>query len=444
MLHELLKQEQEPFHLKTYIAEKCCQLQKPTPEATLQLRNICKKVCFSSSEDAQYVKKPAFLQILPTVNNSCKCPPILVEGKAKNKSQLKNDRLGLFGYVMKRFHDGDDNKMSASSDVLIGDGAKDETICEENVRKSCSWRNVNGSVYRLESNEEKSTGWEASTCSYRSKESESSGEFTYPEMRSCPSSFRFSMGNSPPSSGFRTPDFCTPVASPSRHPEKEKENCCGKKVSKKGENEEMKQYSPLSVLEPCFEDLEDNHGSEDAEESYDFESRYANVQRARQQLLYRLQRFEKLAELDPNNLERQLPEDCDNKNGDNYQRETDEWLDDVPLSTYRENHSSTKSTCKESSKPSIDTKKLMIEEKNVMILEICSNLDSLKDTKFEVIYGMILSEINMDFDGWKEYIEEEHETAAEVEIEIFDMLMEQLLEEVQECTGQSFKVLHHV
>ncbi|XP_073148287.1 uncharacterized protein [Henckelia pumila] len=467
-LHELLKQEQEPFHLKTYLAEKCCQLQKPTPKTTLRLRkhrNLCKKVCFSSSQDSSLylkkpaLKKPAFLQFLSSLNNSCKYPTdaapslhvpthLLVEGRAKPKSQLKNDRLGLFGSILRRFHDSDDNKMrvTAEGNNLTRNGPKNEAICQENVRKPCSWQHVNGrlsSVYWLDSNDEKSTEWEASTSSYRSKESESIGDFTSPEGRFCSSSFRFTMGKSPPSSGGQTPDFCTPVASPNRHPEKERENY-DIKVSNKGEKEEKEQYSPLSVLEHDFEDFEDGHGSEDAEENYDFESSYANVQRARQQLLYRLQKFENLAELDPNELERQLLEESDSKNGGNCQGETEDWLDETPVSMYRENHSSTNLTCKQSTKLSTDTKKLTIEEKNVMIQNTCSKLESWKDTKFEVIYRMIESDFNRDIDGWKEYIKEVNETAAEMEIEIFDLLMEQLLEEVHKCTETSFKVMHHV
>ncbi|XP_073298620.1 uncharacterized protein [Primulina huaijiensis] len=460
-LHELLKQEQEPFHLKTYLAEKCCQLQKPTTKTTLQLRkhgNLSKNVCFSSSLDSSlYVKKSAFLQILSAVNNSCMYSPDaapflhIPTRPSKPKYQLKDDRLGLVGSIMKRLRNCYINKMRVSDgnnriEVLIRNGPKNETIHEENGRKSCSWHHVNGrlssTVYWLESNDEKSTEWEASTCSDRSKESESIGDFTSPERRFCSSSFRFSMGKSPPSSGSQTPDFCTPVASPSRHLEKENENY-DMKVSKKEEKEEKERYSPLSVLEPSFEDFEDNHGSEDAEENYDFECSYANVQRARQQLLYRLQRFERLAELEPNELQRQLLEESDNKDGDNYQGETEGWEDDEPLSLYRENHSLTNSTCQHSTKIFADIKKLTVEEKNVMKSDTCRKLDSWKDKSFEVIYMMIESDFNGNFDGWKEYIKEVSDTAAEMEIEIFDLLVEQLLEEVLKCTGTSFKVMHH-
>ncbi|KAL5976407.1 hypothetical protein ACLOJK_020738 [Asimina triloba] len=79
------------------------------------------------------------------------------------------------------------------------------------------------------------------------------------------------------------------------------------------EGEEKEQSSPVSVLEPPFQDDLEVHESEDYEadeeedEEGSFENNFAAIQI--QQLLNKIQRFERLAELDPLDLEELLGEE---------------------------------------------------------------------------------------------------------------------------------------
>ncbi|KAL0410064.1 UNVERIFIED_CONTAM: hypothetical protein Slati_3596100 [Sesamum latifolium] len=239
--------------------------------------------------------------------------------QAKPKSQSKNVGFGLLGSFLKRLKDRSKNKRRAigDNDVKVpgGNATTVEEKAEETVRISCSCSNRRlSSADWTENNEDKSLDFEASTSSCGSECSEEiNPDFGFSEQRFCSSPFRFALHRSPSSSGRRTPEFCSPAASPPRHVKKEKENYESRNLENlRGEEEEEKeQCSPVSVLDPPFED-DDGHESRDAEEDdYDIECSYANVQRAKQQLLYRLRRFEKLAELDPIELERKLLQGSD-------------------------------------------------------------------------------------------------------------------------------------
>lgn len=168
---------------------------------------------------------------------------------------------------------------------------------------------------------------------------------------------------------------------------------------------------------------------------------------AKQQLLYRLRRFEKLAELDPMELERKLLEGSDEDDlGGEMGRESE---DDDPLSLYRQqdtidsivaevlNQSSLE--CHTMSMSS-DMKKLVtdliIEEKSktncsgnndVVMRRICSRLDAWKQVQFDTIDMMIGLDFRREYDDWKKFPEQVEETAAEIELAIYGLLLEELL-----------------
>ncbi|MBA0734216.1 hypothetical protein Gogos_018157, partial [Gossypium gossypioides] len=97
-LHELLQEDQEPFLLKNYIADRRCQLKKSPPKTHLQLHkpkpisqnsnfpfNFCKKACLFSFHDSPDLNKsPLFQPITPNTKNT--------NGTA----------FGLFGSILKR------------------------------------------------------------------------------------------------------------------------------------------------------------------------------------------------------------------------------------------------------------------------------------------------------------------------------------------------------
>ncbi|KAL0309574.1 UNVERIFIED_CONTAM: hypothetical protein Sradi_5899700 [Sesamum radiatum] len=219
------------------------------------------------------------------------------------------------------------------------------------------------------------------------------------------------------------------------------------KIYEEEKKRKKEQCSPVSVLDPPFED-DDGHESRDTEEDdYDIECSYANVQRAKQQLLYRLRRFEKLAELDPMELERKLLEGSDDDDLGETGRESE---DDDPLSLYRQqatidsivaevlNQSSLE--C-HTTNMSSDMKKLVsdliIEEKSkntscsgnndVVMRRVCSKLDSWKRVQFDTIDMMIGLDFRREYEDWKKFPEQVEETAAEIELAIYGLLLEELL-----------------
>lgn len=94
-LHELLQEDQEPFLLKNYIADRRCQLKKSPPKTHLQLHkpkpisqnsnfplNFCRKACFFSFHDSPDLNKsPLFQPKTPNTNGTA---------------------FGLFGSILKR------------------------------------------------------------------------------------------------------------------------------------------------------------------------------------------------------------------------------------------------------------------------------------------------------------------------------------------------------
>ncbi|PIN13847.1 hypothetical protein CDL12_13519 [Handroanthus impetiginosus] len=491
-LHELLKEDQEPFHLKSYIEDRRSQLNKSFPTTTLQLKkrkpiiseistkrsNLCKHACFFSFQNSPDVRKSPFFEFpSPAARSPCKSPiqngtvflhipsrtaALLVEAamriqkqqQGKTKAQSKNG-FGLFGSFLKRLKDRSKNRKRAIGNSDFKVSARNVTEEEATIRISCSCSNRRpSSADWTQNNEDKSLDFEASTSSCGSECSgEINGDFALSETRFCESPFRFSLHKSPASSGRGTPEFCSPAASPRRHVQQEKENYKSRKPenAQEGEEEEEKeQCSPVSVLDPPFED-DDGHESRGTEEDdYDLECTYENVQRAKQQLLYRLRRFERLAELDPMELERKLLEGSD----DEEQRETEELEDDDPLSLYKK-HSLEKIAAQVLNQASLrnhlknmstDMKKLVsdliVEEKSgtiysgnneVLMGRICNRLESWKEVEYDTIDMMIGLDLKREFDGWTRFKEQVDETVAEIEVAVFGLLMDELSEELCMC-----------
>ncbi|XP_068328287.1 ankyrin repeat-containing protein ITN1-like [Pyrus communis] len=74
------------------------------------------------------------------------------------------------------------------------------------------------------------------------------------------------------------------------------------------EEEEKEQCSPVSVLDPPFQDDDEGHDDEDG---FDLKCSYANVLRTKHHLLLKRRRFEQLAGLDPIELEKRMLEEED-------------------------------------------------------------------------------------------------------------------------------------
>ncbi|XP_057779374.1 uncharacterized protein LOC130997957 [Salvia miltiorrhiza] len=405
LLHELLKEDQEPFHLKTYIANKQSQLKTSTTTLSLRKRRPIfhdaptkrTNLCFLSFTASPDVRRSPFLDLSSPV----KSPPnaavflhipsrtatILVEAAMRiQKHQHSKPRtgFGLLGSFLKRLKDRSKNRKRA-----IGDKA-----C------SCSNRSADWA-------EDKSP---PSTSSRVMEDICISDE-------DCTTPFRFSLHQSPSST---TPEFCSPAASPSRRLKQEKENSDNLQGDEE-EEEEKEQCSPVSVLDPPFdEDDERESGGADDEEDYDMECSYENVQRAKQQLLHRLRRFEKLAELDPVELEKKLMVEGSDDEGHVERGESE---GDGPLSADMK---------RLVSDLIVEEKKRMVQSggSEVVMGRICNRLDSWKEVEFDTIDMMIGLDFKKEADRWSKHGQQVQETAAEIEVAIYLLLIQELTDEL--------------
>ncbi|KAL3628341.1 hypothetical protein CASFOL_027387 [Castilleja foliolosa] len=445
-LHELLKEDQEPFRLKNYIADRRCRLKKPSPPAATNLhlgkrkpnpihesstshRNtLCKHACFLSFQNSPDVMKSPFFDFNSPAKSPCKSPngavflhipsktaALLVEAamriqkqqQPKPKAQgAKGVGLGLLGSFLKRLKDRSKSKTRAISKngtnipgqnatIHKPAAAADEETISNRRPSSANW---------TENNE---LDFEASTSSYGSEFSE---EIIKADFDFSQSPFRFNLQKSPPPFAG-TPEFCSPVASPSRRVNQEnKSYLTSNSDNVQGEEEgKEEQCSPVSVFDPPFEDdgrlSGDAEGNEDDDYDLDLECSFAKVQRVKQQLLYRLRRFEKLAELDTVELERDSLEGSDDMSVD-----MKKLVSDLITEEKREKVNS----C----------------DNEVVMSRVCNKLDSWREVEPNTIDMMIGFDLKGEFDGWTRFNEHVDEISAEIEVAVFGLLVEELSQEL--------------
>lgn len=363
-LHELLKEDQEPFQLKNYIADRRSQLKltetttaavskrKPIIEPTATLKFCINHACLFTFQDSPDVRNSQFIDFpspatkspsnsvsennaVVFLNVPARTSAVLLDATMRVQKQSfskskpppsKNVGFGLLGSFLKRLkHKSTRTKRheisslnNTKSSLPIKSFRGKEAANDVEVTLD-----ANGSAYcRLSSADwsEKSSESETSCSSisvHESYETRSLGLEAENHVSSSsaiclcssPSSpFRFSLQKSP-SLGHRTPDFLSPATSPSRRFRQDKENY-DIVQSKEISVEDEEQCSPVSVLDPPFEDYEHEYDVVEGD-AYDLESSYATLQRTKHQLLQKLLRFERLVELDPIALEKHMAEECD-------------------------------------------------------------------------------------------------------------------------------------
>ncbi|KAK6943995.1 protein of unknown function DUF4378 [Dillenia turbinata] len=474
-LHQLLKEDQEPFLLKNYIADR----QKSLPKIQIQPKkpkpisqnpnfpnNFCQNPCFFSSTTTDLTKSPLFSPAKSNQNNTiflqipARTATLLLEAALRvqktEQKQNKNLRFGLIGSILKRLTNrkqskskGIDKKQSNEKLVEVVNVVK---VVEKNRRSGRSHRRSSSAGWSESNEDNKSSSLDlesSSSCCGRSD----SDHFASPEKRFCESPFRFNLQRSP-SSRNRTPDSSSPAASPVSRKKEEKES--SKKLFQAEEEEEKEQCSPVSVLDPPFNDVdddEDHHENADDdmdndEDVYDLECSYAIVQRTKQQLLQRLRRFEKLAELDPIELEKRMAEDDEDDAKNNYHEKEKEWED------YNEAQVEKKIevfACEVLGKSSfrkipVDLKRLvsdLIDEEgreptcnneDGVARRVCKRLESWKEVESNTIDMMVELDFRRGLDGWKKSDREQvGEIAMEIEVGLFGLLVEELSEELVCC-----------
>ncbi|KAF5473604.1 hypothetical protein F2P56_010204 [Juglans regia] len=539
-LHDLLKEDQEPFLLKNYITDRRCQLGRPSPKTQLQVKkrkpisetpsfpgNFRKNVCFLSfhdSPDLRNDRKSPMFDFSSPAKSPCRSPnaillhipartaALLLEAAlriqkqssaTKPKTQNKNPAFGLFGSILKRLThrsrkreiEGDEGNVSVK-DILMWDSSVGRRrTCNESLKKmqkkivaegdesaskinacetnhSCSCNSRPSSAFWSESNEDRSLDMDFSSSS-QSVDSEvlellsrrrEDTDFYCCEKRFCESSFRFVLHRSP-SSGRRTPEFTSPTASPIHHKTEEKETSCGSNFE---EEEDKEQCSPVSVLDPPFEDDDRHEDEEDVDEngddSFDDEcssSSYAIVQRAKQKLLLKLRRFEKLAGLDPIELEKIMLEEEDEDDDDSDHNADDLEEEDkceyvLEISDREKNVESFvmevigKSRFQNSLQISQDMKRLVSDliaeegrEQSVfdndgeeLVNRVCKRLEAWKEVESNTINMMVEQDLRRGLDGWKRNQEQVGETALEIEMAIFELLVQEVFEELVSLGGK--------
>lgn len=265
-LHELLEEDQEPFHLNSYIAEKRVNLKRVSPKTDLQVKkrkpistnsifpaNFCRNACFTSFQPSPDLRKsPLFEFRSPARNSPCKSPnaiflhipartaALLLEAALKihkqksssktKKSQIKNQGFARFGSVLKRLTLRNRNTTNRETEAcgsggdLASFGHRKSSIRRHITQGETSSYNGRSSYgFWSETNEEGRSMDLGTSCSSQSEDSEEASVAYFGEDY-CESPFRFVLQRSP-SYGCRTPDFLSPAASPCRRNKEVCQNC---------------------------------------------------------------------------------------------------------------------------------------------------------------------------------------------------------------------------
>ncbi|KAG9459052.1 hypothetical protein H6P81_003560 [Aristolochia fimbriata] len=476
-LHELLSEEQEPFVLMDYINERRSLLQKPN----LRLRkrkpvasaptfadNFRKSSCFFASKSPlfEFPERSPCRQNMPS-----KTATLLLEAAMKIQRQSQdpkpNQKIGFFGSILKRMAKRKRSRVReicaeeirvSVKDVLRWESFKNGAEMDSRYSEkgssdmgfSCS---CNTSDW-TESNEEKSMDLESSSCGSEEFEAldlvaneRREDDFRFDQAKFCESPFHFRVFPRSPDSSCRTPEFSSPARS----------SCCRKtevmkimsndgcsSLADKDEEEDEKekeQFSPVSVLDAPFEDDYDEHDDdeEEEEEVEDFHQNFETVQRARRTLMNKIRRFERLAELDPFELEKILDEEeafeaeheAQEKEAQSLTLDR-EYTDELVASIL-----SMSGACHHCQAVPRDVKMLILdlieeeqekttEETEKLARKVCKKLESWKDVELNTVDMMVELDFRLESNKWKRDPVEVQVVGSEIEYAILGLLVEEL------------------
>nr|KYP71082.1 hypothetical protein KK1_010325 [Cajanus cajan] len=448
-LHELLKEEQEPFVLNKYISERRSEMKRASPKTSLQVKkrkssaNLCRSACLFSFTDTPDLRKSPLFEFASPAKSPCKfiipsrTAALLLEAamrihKHSSRPKPKSHSLGLFGSLYKRLT----QRTHPRNKEIEAPGVK------------LSVKDILSTAVCSQTNQDKSLHMETSSSGYSQQI-----HFITNHKHStffCQTPFRFVLQTTSPSSAHHTPE----LRSPTRHATQDKESNEGERVSKlesgEEEEEDKEQCSPVCVLDPPFEDDDEGHGNGEEEEGgFDLECSYAIVQRAKQQLLYKLRRFEKLAELDPVELEKRMQdheededeiflEQEDDEDGDNQETlcKENDFRDLISQALWQ-------SSVHDRQQIPEDFKKLVsdliieeerelhsLEDRDMVIRRISKRFELWKEVESNTIDMMIEDDFAREDGGWKKNIEQIRNMAGELELAIFGFLVEEFSEEL--------------
>ncbi|RVW48025.1 hypothetical protein CK203_089180 [Vitis vinifera] len=371
------------------------------------------------------------------------------QSSPKPKAQNKNVGFGIFGSIMKRLTqrnrnrkreiEGDGLRVSVK-DILRWDssvGRKKLTEEFKNVSEemvgveeksasemgfSCSCNGRLSSVWS-ESNEEKSLDMETSSSSqsevsaeiidFVSKERQN-GDFASCEKDFCTSPFRFVLQRSP-SSGRHTPNFSSPATSPSRHRSQDKENNYEGESLIEEEEEEKEQFSPVSILDPPSKTT-----------MMDTKEMMMMMMVMMMAVLILnaatpLYRIEKLAELDPIELEKRMLEGLDDDNNDAAQWDAESEDCGIPQDMKR---------LVSDLIAQEEREQQCSRSREVVVERVCKRLESWTEVESNTIDMMVELDFRRELSGWSKNQEQVDEAAIEIELAIFGLLVEEVSEEL--------------
>ncbi|KAI6697891.1 hypothetical protein NL676_018010 [Syzygium grande] len=478
-LHELLREDQEPFHIQNYISgrRKNCLLRSPKKRRPISQNSnfghsFCRNPCFfASSPDP--TKSPLFdpRTRAPTDKNAiflhvpAKTAALLLEAALRIHNHSENEResknknsgesnpsstkpagVGIFGSLLRRL--SKQRKLRGRAGDEAGDHGSTLSV-RDILRPRRSFRTSReddgefvGSFLAAKEVAFVAKSRLDAEPSHNSSSSESESESPRP----------FMLRKSPPS-GRRTPEFRSPAASPKPHDPKDEDNREAMSLKKfeareaegeEDEEEEKEQCSPVSVLDRPFEDDDDERTTEDYDGdkgyAFDYESSYALVQRTKQQLLQKLYRFERLAELDPVELEKQVLEQIsDEEDGPEEVMSKDHDDDFEPVSVEKVGDGFTKRSLIRPSLCAVSNVRVPSEMRRLIISEDEQGkqiyvVGSWKGVDFSTIDMMVDQDfIRDEVDGlWKRSNSKDQvgDTAAEMELAILGSLVQELTEEL--------------
>lgn len=173
---------------------------------------------------------------------------------------------------------------------------------------------------------------------------------------------------------------------------------------------------------------------------------------AKKQLLHKLRRFEKLAELDPIELEKRMLEDEQDDDYDNniYDLNEEEDCEDGMETSHMETNvdgfitevlskSNIHSLCRIPEDMKRLVSDLIVEEgreqnafdnREEVVSRVCKRLESWKDVDSNTIDMMVEQDFRRELDRWKLDQEQVGETALEIELAIFGLLVQELSDEL--------------
>ncbi|CAN0879906.1 hypothetical protein LINGRAHAP2_LOCUS13363 [Linum grandiflorum] len=464
LLHELLQDDQEPFLLHSYISDRRRQIvrtrPKPPPSAASKKRkpithhqkqhdiipynkptSRSSSSCFFSFSAASPAsdprKSPLYLGKRSPLTASPKTASVLLEAALRISRNASNKRTGIFGSLVKRLTNGGRKKNKTAKKI-------------DGVKVDCSPVNVVGRSRKSKSSSPSTLSGPSWTESSSSLSEDDDDEFVnemfefgaYEDNRYCESPFHFVLQ---PHDGCRTPDFSSPAASPFRLRAEGNENnkdgeslkkCQTQKQQAKTDDadadaEEKEQCSPVSVLDPPFDD-DDEEEDDDRTEDDGFDNldcSFTFVQRTKQHLLHKLCRFEKLAELDPIELDKLM---LDHEQEGEEDTGTDHIDEFVMESSFQCSRNKIPRDMKMLVSDLIDEEENYQQERHnnnnneVVAKRVCKRFESWEEVESNTIDMMVEQDFDRSQGEWRRKQDEVGDIAKDIEAAIFGLLVEEL------------------